>query len=139
MGLWDVLEGAGVLGRGDSLSKGKEKIWQGCVVGIVNTGVCAHTCMCTLVYIHVSVYVYVHVCGLYVCLGVILADSLAEVWTLREQCLWCCVLNACWGQRGGGIEGVNLEVGPWQEWPELQHRWWVLRGAGVVRDRKSVV
>lgn len=39
VGLWIVLGGVGMLERGDSLSKDKGKIWQGWVVGIVNTGV----------------------------------------------------------------------------------------------------
>lgn len=39
VGLWIVLGGVGMLERGDSLSKDKGKLWQGCVVGVVNTGV----------------------------------------------------------------------------------------------------
>lgn len=30
-----------------------------------------------------------------------------------------------------------MEVGPWQEGPELQHRWWVPRGADVVREPRD--
>lgn len=39
VGVWIVLGGVGTLERGDSLSKDKGKIGQGCVVGIVSADV----------------------------------------------------------------------------------------------------
>lgn len=35
------------------------------------------------------------------------------------------------------MEAVNLEVGPWQEWPEVQHHGWALRGAAANREPRG--
>lgn len=80
-----------MLERGDSLSKDKGKIWQGCVAGVVNTGVHARR---------------------KVCLGELLADCLAEVWI--QSCRQ-------WGALKVFFEGAMplvlcFECGLWAVW-----------------------
>lgn len=48
-GTWECVGRVGLLGRGGSPSKGKEKIWRGCVVELAKAGEYARTCMCACV------------------------------------------------------------------------------------------
>lgn len=79
----------------------------------------------------------VHVCVRVSMLDKILAASRAQ--SCRQQgvpkvfvkgtvpLVWC----------GRRFE-VNLEVGPWQEWPEQQHWQWAPGGAGAVREPQGL-
>ena len=76
-----MLGGVGMWGRGAGLCKGNQKIWPGCVAGIVNTGIPMHTSMCTCVFVVCPCACpCAQVCACR-CLGVILADCPAKVWT----------------------------------------------------------